>query len=47
MDGLVTAYGEGDGPEFIDELHEMKTIEPVFEKTRSLIHRSLNSLVEL
>jgi len=44
---LVTAYGEGDGPEFIDELHEMNTIEPVFEKTRSLIHRSLNSLVEL
>jgi len=25
----------------------MKTIEPVFEKTRFLIHRSLNSLVEL
>lgn len=47
LDGLVTAYGEGDGPEFIDELHEMNTIEPVFEKTRSLIHRSLNSLVEL
>lgn len=47
LDGLVTAYGGGDGPEFIDELHEMNTIEPVFEKTRSLIHRSLNSLVEL
>jgi hypothetical protein len=47
LDGLVNAYGEGDGPEFIEELHEMGAIEPVFERTRSLIHRSLNSLVEL
>ena len=47
IDGLVTVYGEGDGPEFNDELHEIKTIKPVVETTRSPINRSLYSLVEL
>lgn len=47
MDGLVNSYGEGDDPEFIEELHGMRTIKPVFERTRSLTHRGLNSFVEL